>query len=102
MRFVAAGVILAVLVGCSPGGPAEDASGEEIYAELCSRCHGADLGGGIAPDLGPGSNSADEPDEFLEFSIMNGRGRMPSFSSSLDDAQLDRLVGYIREVQSDE
>jgi len=24
---------------------------------------------------------------------------MPSFSSTLDDDQLDRLVGYIREVQ---
>lgn len=51
--------------------------------------------------MGPGSNSADQPDEFLEVTIVNGRGSMPSFSSSLDDDQLDRLVAYIREVQQE-
>lgn len=103
MRRLAAAVAVALLVSsCSLGGPPDDATGEEIYAELCARCHGADLSGGVTgPALGPGSNAADEPDEFLEFTIMNGRGRMPSFSSSLDDEQLDRLVGYIREVQED-
>lgn len=86
---------------CSPGGPPEDATGEEIYAELCARCHGTDLSGGVGPALGPGTNSAAESDEFLEFTITNGRGRMPSFSSSLDEQQVDRLVGYIREVQGE-
>lgn len=101
MRQVGAVLLLALVVGaCSPGGPAEDATGEEIYAQLCSRCHGADLSGGpVVPPLGPGSNAAGEDDQYLEFTISNGRGRMPSFSS-LDDAQLDRLIGYIREVQS--
>ncbi len=91
-------VLLLTLTGCSFGGPTEDASGEEIYAELCARCHGADLGGGVAPALGPGSNSAGETDEYLEFTIINGRGRMPSFPS-LDQQQVDRLIAYIREVE---
>lgn len=81
------------------GRPADDATGREIYVQLCSNCHGDDLSGGIGPPLGPGSNAATESDEFLEFTIMNGRGRMPSFSSSLDEAQLNRLITYIREVQ---
>lgn len=87
------------LSACSVGRPAEDASGEEIYIQLCSNCHGDDLNGGLGPALGPGSNAASESDEFLELTILNGRGRMPSFSRSLDDAQLDRLIAYIREVQ---
>lgn len=100
MRQVSAIVTIALtLTACSLGRPAEDATGEEIYAQLCARCHGADLAGGVGPTLGPGSPSAEEPDDFLEFTIGNGRGRMPSFESSLDEAQLDRLVGYIREVQ---
>lgn len=86
------------LAACSPGGPGEDATGAEIYAQLCARCHGADLGGRVGPSLGPDSNSAVESDEFIEFTVSNGRGRMPSFPS-LDDQQLDRLVAYIREVQ---
>lgn len=96
------GALLAValmLTACSLGNPAEDATGEELYAQLCRNCHSADLSGGIGPDIGPGSPSQNEPDEFLEFTIINGRGRMPSFSSSLDETQLERLVGYIREVQ---
>ncbi len=101
MRRVAATAGMAILVAaCSLGGPPEDASGEEIYAQLCARCHGAELDGGIGPPLGPGSPSEKESDEFLEFSIMNGRGRMPSFSSSLDEGQLDRLVGFIREAHA--
>lgn len=93
--------VLVALSGCSLGGPAEDAAGEEIYAELCARCHGPDLNGGVGPALGPGTNAASEPDEYLEFTIGNGRGRMPSFPS-LSEQQVDRLVDYIREVQVSE
>lgn len=57
------------------------------------------MSGGVGPPLGPGSNAASESDEFLEFTIMNGRGRMPSFSSTLEVDQVERLVGYMREVQ---
>lgn len=99
MRGVGAGLLLTLtLAACSLGGPDEDATGEEIYAQLCSRCHGADLGGGVGPSLGPDSDAASEPDEFIEFTVANGRGRMPSFPS-LDDQQVERLVAYIREVQ---
>lgn len=90
---------MALAMGACSGGPAEDATGEEIYTELCARCHGADLNGGpVVPSLGPESNAAEEDDEYLEFTITNGRGRMPSFSS-FDEDQLSRLISYIREVQ---
>lgn len=90
---------LVLTSACSVGRPAEDATGGEIYQQLCTNCHGEDLAGGLGPALGPGSNSADQPDEFLEITILHGRGRMPSFSSSLNEVQLERLIAYIREVQ---
>lgn len=93
-------LILVVLVSaCSVGRPPEDASGEEIYHQLCRNCHSADLSGVVGPPLGPGSDAASRPDEFLEFTIMNGRGPMPSFKASLDEAQLGRLIDYLREEQ---
>lgn len=99
MRKMGSALLLTLaLTTCSPGGPGENATGEEIYAQLCARCHGADLGGRVGPSLGPDSNAAAESDEFIEFTVSNGRGRMPEFPS-LDDQQIDRLVAYIREVQ---
>ena len=99
MRSLGTGLLLTLVLGaCSLGGPDENATGEEIYAQLCARCHGADLSGGVAPALGSDSNAATEDDQYLGFTVSNGRGRMPSFSS-LSDEQVDRLIGYIREVQ---
>jgi mono/diheme cytochrome c family protein len=91
-------LVLLIAAACT-GRPADDATGEEIYLQLCSNCHGDDLAGGIGPNLGTGSESAEQPDEFLEISILQGRGRMPSFQSSLNDEQLDRLISHIRTVQ---
>jgi mono/diheme cytochrome c family protein len=99
VRFIA--VVLALgasLAGCTPT-PAPDATGEEIYLQLCARCHGEDLSGGIGPALGPGSNSADQDDEFLDLTITRGRGRMPAFGSNLSADQLERLIGFLRERQ---
>lgn len=93
-------LILFILVaaGCT-GRPPADATGEEIYQQLCSNCHGDDLGGRIGPALGSGSTAADHPDTFFEAAILDGRGRMPSFRTSLDDDQLVRLIAFLREVQ---
>lgn len=100
MRRAGAIVVIGLLsCACTLGAPDEDATGEEIYLQLCARCHGPDLGGGVGPDLGPGSEAAAEDDDYLEFTIRNGRGRMPSFAS-LSDAQLDRLIAHIREAQT--
>lgn len=99
MRKVSAAVaVLVVATGCNFGDPGSDATGEEIYVQLCARCHGVDLDGGVGPALGSGSNAAEEDDEYLEFTILNGRGRMPSFST-LDEAQVDRLIAHLRAVQ---
>lgn len=91
---------LLAISACSVGRPADDAEGGQIYAQLCANCHGENLEGALGPALGPGSNSAGRPDQFLEVSIMIGRGRMPSFSSTLDQHQLARLIDFMREVQS--
>lgn len=93
-----AGIGLIWMASCTER-PAADATGAEIYELLCSTCHGDDLNGGLGPALGPGSNSADQDDAFLELTISRGRGRMPSFSGTLTDEQLDRLIEYIRREQ---
>jgi mono/diheme cytochrome c family protein len=93
-------LLLTVLAVTACSGPAEDASGEDVYIQVCARCHGADLGGGVGPALGAGSEAADRTDEFLVDTITHGRGRMPSFSQTLSEGQIDRVVTYLRRVQA--
>lgn len=99
IRRAAAALVLLAVAGCGVSRPPADATGDEIYRMLCANCHGAALEGRIGPPLGPGSNTAEQPDDFIELTLIHGRGRMPSFRSSLDDAQIRRLIDYIREVQ---
>lgn len=89
----------AVALSACVSGPAEDATGQEVFAQVCARCHGADLGGGAGPALGAGSNSASQPEEFMTQTITNGRGRMPSFGHTLSAAQIERVVAYLRQAQ---
>lgn len=90
---------LLLLTGCTT--VPEDASGAEIFGLLCARCHGSSLEGGVGPQLrGPDAASASQPDEYLTTTISRGKGRMPSFRSTLSDDQISRVVGFIREQQS--
>ncbi len=91
--------LLPCLVGCVAR-PGPDATGEEIFEQVCARCHGAAMTGGVGPALGPGSDAADQPNEFLVQTITNGRGRMPSFSLTLTEEQIARVVVYLREIQA--
>lgn len=99
MRRRALAVLVLALAGCGSDISA-DATGAEIFSLACARCHGSDLGGGIGPALGPGSNAAEQPDDFLRTTVTRGRGRMPSFSRTLSDDQVERLIGYLRDQQA--
>jgi len=95
--------LVLVLIGTAcVGRPDENATGEEIYLQLCSNCHSSDLSGNVGPALGVGSNAADQPDAFLEMTVLEGRGRMPSFRKSLNQVQVERLVEFLRQAQERE
>ncbi|HLT97010.1 MAG TPA: cytochrome c [Acidimicrobiia bacterium] len=98
-RICAVLALVALLSAC--GGPDVDATGREIFNDICARCHAADLSGGVGPALGPGSNAASQDDEYLRTTIRDGRGRMPSFRQTLSTEQIDRVVEYVRSVQEE-
>lgn len=79
---------------------APDASGAEIYEQVCARCHGSDLSGGLGPALGAGTAAAEQTDEAYVQTITRGRGRMPAFGSSLTDAQIELVIDFLREEQA--
>jgi mono/diheme cytochrome c family protein len=87
-----------LLMSCSDR-PSADASGAEVFEQVCANCHASDLSGGIGPALGPGSNAAAQDDAFLELTITRGRGRMPSFQNTLSQEQIERVIDFIRDQQ---
>lgn len=100
IRGAAAAAVLALVVACGGSGVPEDATGQEIFVQLCARCHGSDLRGGTGVALvGEGANSIDKPESYLVQSIYAGIGRMPAFRRTLSDDQILRVVHYIMRQQ---
>lgn len=90
-------ILLLVVSACTSVDP--NATGPEVFEQVCARCHGINLDGGVGPSLGPDSEAASKPDESLLTTITTGRARMPSFRNQLTEDQIRGLVEYIRTVQ---
>jgi mono/diheme cytochrome c family protein len=83
--------------------PASSA-GEEIYKAKCAACHGADASGNTP--VGKRMKIRDlrspevqkQSDEDLKKIITTGKGSMPGFGKSLDQAKIQDLVDYIRSI----
>ncbi len=88
-----------ILIGFSLNTPtyANDTSGEHLYSEHCSVCHGDKGSGGVGIPLDLESFQNSISDEYLSKSIEYGRiGRtMPAFKK-LGDKNIKKLVKYIR------
>jgi len=76
-------------------GAVDSAAGEEVYAQSCASCHGADMSGGAGPDLTQVGSDLSE-DEIRDV-IENGQGSMPAGLVEGDD--LDAVVSWLSEQQ---
>ena len=108
--FTVTGLLLPLTIGCgeekltpevNSNPPAPEISnpppvleGEEIFANSCSGCHGADGDSGSSPAL----SSVVPPlsDEELTDVIVNGKGSMPGNLVGDDDVPV--LVDYLRDT----
>lgn len=97
-RIVIFVLLAAALAGCGEG--AANRFGADLFAPACSHCHGSDLGGGIGPPLGGGSDAESLTDEQIDGVIRIGPGAMPGFGRKLTDPQIASLVDYLRSRQN--
>jgi mono/diheme cytochrome c family protein len=74
-------------------------SGQEIYADLCSQCHGDQGQGGIGPSFQEDTFQAANTDEDVFDSINLGHPAtaMIAWGEILNSDQIEELVDYIRE-----
>jgi len=70
----------------------------ETYTNNCASCHGVDAAGGRATSLFSPALLAERTDAELRTTILNGiaANGMPAFKGQLDDAQIGRLLAYLR------
>jgi quinoprotein glucose dehydrogenase len=74
------------------------------YRASCTACHGSDGAGTPigermkVPDL-RSPQVQNQPDSTLSRVIGEGKGNMPAFGHSLDNAQIESLVGFVRQLK---
>ena len=88
---------LCVVAAIAGAGASAAPDGRELYIEHCSACHRMEGQGGIGLPLAS-AKLADVSDDYLRKTIRLGRpGRvMPAFQR-MSDAQVEAIVGFLRE-----
>ena len=80
--------------------PSETLDVNQVFASTCGWCHSD---GGRAAGKGPQLMHSQRTDDFLRDRIKTGKsGAMPAFGEVFDDAQIDAIVKYIRELKPDQ
>lgn len=80
-----------------------DRSAPELYQQYCASCHGADLGGGNAQSLVDGIWQFGDGGGYISRNIQFGIPHlgMPSYEASLSNEEIELLVDYLYEAQSE-
>jgi mono/diheme cytochrome c family protein len=84
-----------------PAAPAQQAplDVDQLFATTCGYCHAS---GGRAAGKGPQLMDTVRSDDFIRNRIKNGKeGAMPAFGKSYSDADIDRIVAYIRALKAE-
>src|SRR5579862_6869870 len=69
----------------------------QLFATTCGWCHSD---GGRAAGKGPQLMNTQRSDDFIRNRIKNGKeGAMPAFGSVFNDAQIDQIIKYIRDLK---
>jgi mono/diheme cytochrome c family protein len=72
----------------------------QLFATTCGWCHSD---GGRAAGKGPQLMDNKHNDDFLRDRIKNGKqAAMPAFGTMFNDAQIDEIIKYIRELKPHE
>jgi len=74
--------------------PVDTTDGRSIFIANCAFCHTlADAG--TTGTVGPNLDDSKPPNALVIDRVTNGRGAMPSFKDSLDEAQIQAVADYV-------
>jgi mono/diheme cytochrome c family protein len=97
-------LFVALLLACRGGESPPQNEEENLFHNVCARCHGHDGTGGPPDPLGnPGPKNFTDPafqrsmtDAQFRSAIENGNRGMPAFGAVLTKAQIDLMIKHIR------
>ncbi len=70
---------------------------DQLFATTCGYCHAS---AGREAGKGPQLMNTARSDDFIRNRIKNGKeGAMPAFGRSFTDADIDRIIAYIRALK---
>lgn len=78
--------------------PGQVAVGDQLYRQLCQRCHGYRLQSSGAASFDLRRFPADDPQRFHD-SVMHGRNEMPAHDDILTDEDIAALFAYVVTTQ---
>ena len=88
------------------GSVVADKSAQELYAQNCARCHGADGRGQTeagktydTPDIADAKWQRRHSDKKIAGKISKGGGGMPAFGKKLSQKESNELVRYVRTLK---
>jgi mono/diheme cytochrome c family protein len=71
----------------------------QLFATTCGWCHSD---AGRAAGKGPQLMFTKRSDDFIRYRIKHGKeGHMPAFGAMFSDADIDRIIAYIRALRPD-
>ncbi len=79
------------------GSNGSDDAGEQIFVANCSSCHTLSAAG-AAGAVGPNLDELMPSEATVKAIVTNGGNGMPSFSASLDPAEIDAVSKYVSSV----
>ena len=68
--------------------------GKSIFTTACGSCHTLS-DAGTSGTVGPNLDSSEPSQELVVDRVTNGRGAMPAFKDSLDEAQIQAVADYV-------
>jgi len=100
LAFVSAEAMPAAAQQAPPAGIGKPLNVEQLFANVCGWCHS---GGGRVAGKGPQLMNTKRTDDFIRNRIRMGKaGAMPAFGTTFSDADIDRIISYIRALKPDE
>jgi mono/diheme cytochrome c family protein len=96
--------LLPLFLFAIPHSAAAQSDGQKLFEQTCAKCHGPDGSGNTAIGKAVGAKDLRAPeaqkltDAQIYTQIDQGKGNMPPFGGTLNKAQIDSLIPYIREL----